>query len=255
VSSPEQVLPRPQRNDLFRALEKSGAPVSDFRLQAGSDSVPWLIVYHDSSQSSFLIQIHPHHFAPYGFLGNGDSSMGEDEKFQRYLNVVSTPELLGFHAAFADILPWEKVVPVVEKWALEAVRNSREDEETPDLWTEFRHSQQAFSASFENTPFTEVERQQVSVHIQQIKTYITTTYELSADQRSEVNERLDQIDEASRRLGRKDWLMAFTGAVFSLVLSDLIPQQAAQHILTLTLHGLGHLFGFGGTPPHLPPAG
>ena len=58
--------------------------------------------------------------------------------------------------------------------------------------------------------------------------FITNTYELSSDQLSEVNERPDEIAKASGRLGRKDWLMAFSGAVFSLVLSDLISPQASS---------------------------
>jgi hypothetical protein len=57
------------------------------------------------------------------------------------------------------------------------------------------------------------------------------------------------------RMGRKDWLMLFNGALFSLVLTDLIPAEAVQHILLMTLHGLGHLFGIGAPPMHLPHGG
>lgn len=97
-------------------------------------------------------------------------------------------------------LTWEEVVPLAEKWALAAVEGFREYEATPDLWTGFEHSRQLFVTPSDNTPFTEAEREQVCLQIQQIEVYITTTYELSADQVSDVNERLDQIKEASRRL-------------------------------------------------------
>ena len=69
---------------------------------------------------------------------------------------------------------------------------------------------------------------------------------------SRIEARLDEAEEASRRIGRKDWLMAFNGAVFSLILTDLLPAQAAEHILVMTLAGLGHLFGIGSPPQLLP---
>ena len=64
-----------------------------------------------------------------------------------------------------------------------------------------------------------------------------------------------QAEQASRHMGRKDWLMLFNGAVFSLILTDTISPNTAQHIILLTIHGLSHLLGIGGPPPHLPPSG
>jgi hypothetical protein len=47
--------------------------------------------------------------------------------------------------------------------------------------------------------------------------------------------------------------MAFNGAVFSLILTDLITPDTAQHVILMALHGIGHLFGIGEPPPHLRP--
>ena len=98
--------------------------------------------------------------------------------------------------------------------------------------------------------FDSEEQAKISEQIRQIKAYIRKTHQLSNEQFSHIEERLDEADQASRRIGRKDWLMMFNGAVFSLVLSDLIPPSAAYNILIVAVHGLGHLFGI--TPP-LPP--
>jgi hypothetical protein len=103
----------------------------------------------------------------------------------------------------------------------------------------------------ENTPFTASEQADVSEQIKQVRDYIRATFELTSEQISRVEETLNHAEEASRHMGRKDWLLLFNGAVFSLILTDLITPQAAQHILMLTVNGLGHLFGFGGAPPHL----
>lgn len=43
-------------------------------------------------------------------------------------------------------------------------------------------------------------------------------------------------------MGRKDWGLLFGGAVFSLILADVIPPAVAGHILMMIEHGIGHLF-------------
>jgi hypothetical protein len=64
--------------------------------------------------------------------------------------------------------------------------------------------------------------------------------------------RLANIEKTSKRPGRKDWLMASVGAVFSLVLADLIGRAVAQRIRLMLVEGLGHMFGLGGPPAQLP---
>jgi hypothetical protein len=200
VSSPEQVLPRPQRNDLFRALGKTGSPISEFRLEVDPRNSHALFIHHDSSQSYFLIGIAAHGFQILGgALENGDPAMRQFRSTERFWETLGTVASL-LRIRMEHDLTWEEVVPLAEKWALAAVEGFREYEATPDLWTGFEHSRQLFVTPSDNTPFTEAEREQVCLQIQQIEVYITTTYELSADQVSDVNERLDQIKEASRRL-------------------------------------------------------
>lgn len=165
-------------------------------------------------------------------------------------------------AYLQDMVSWEEVLSCVKTWTV-GIKNVLEEQEryrkTPDLWDGLHESKEFLGGqheqAFENSPFTDAEQAQISEQIQQIKAYIENTYELASEQMSHVEARLDEAEQASRRMGRKDWLLLFNGAVFSLILSDLIPPQAAQHVLLMALHGLGHLFGMGGPPPHLPPAG
>jgi hypothetical protein len=96
-----------------------------------------------------------------------------------------------------------------------------------------------------NTLFNIGEQAEISEQIQQIKAWIKKTYELSGEQWARVKARLDEADQASRRIGRKDWRIMFYGTGSSLILSNLIPPRAAQHILVLTVHGRAHLFGIG----------
>ena len=121
----------------------------------------------------------------------------------------------------------------------------------------FRRAAEALNsaedADASNAPFTQEEQLQISARIQEIKDDLKDRLALDADRLARVEATLDRIEEASGRVGRKDWLMMFNGAVFSLFLSDLIPQHAATHIVVMASTGLGHLFGIGSMPPSLPP--
>jgi hypothetical protein len=129
---------------------------------------------------------------------------------------------------------------------------------SPDAYEELRRTSDFLTSQpeqdVENTPFTSAEQAEVSAQVRRVEDYIKATFELTSEQISRVEETLSHAEEASRHLGRKDWLLLFNGGVFSLILTDMITPQAAQHIIMLTVQGLGHLFGFGGPPPHLPPA-
>ena len=126
---------------------------------------------------------------------------------------------------------------------------------TPDLWEELLAAKNLFGEQsgkdFGNAPFDGEEQAKISEQIRQIKVYIRKTYQLSNEQFSRIETRLDEADRASRRIGKNDWLMMFNGTLFSLVLSDLIPPSAVQNILIVAVHGLGQLFGI--TPPLPPP--
>jgi hypothetical protein len=52
-------------------------------------------------------------------------------------------------------------------------------------------------------------------------------------------------------MGRKDWLLVFMGTMWSVIITDLIPATAVQHIMVTVLQGLGHMFGIGISPPPL----
>jgi hypothetical protein len=254
---PQHQLSKYQRNDLFRAIESSGMPVTSFQIATCIDRgrgrnpyIPVTLIRHSSSGSIFGIK-------PFGHVG----PYAEEYYFRQQLgDGVPEEELFVKYQANELLLHWTDVLGYITNWA-RSIANSIEArqryERTPDLWDELYqardYSTAARGESIENTPFTSTEQARIYDQILQLKLYIKNTYELSSEQMSHVDARLDQAEQASHRIGRKDWILLFNGAVFSLILSDLIPPQAAQHILGLAIHGLGHLFGFGGPPPHLPP--
>ena len=143
---------------------------------------------------------------------------------------------------------WSNILEWARKWAQEV--------SAPDLWTDLRHSQASLVGpqydDLENTPFTYDEQKEIAAQLIQIKEAIKKTYSLSSEQMSRVEARLDEAEAASRRIGRKDWLLLFGGTLFTVMVTDLISPDIVQHILSMAIHGLGHLFGGNGNSLPVP---
>lgn len=131
----------------------------------------------------------------------------------------------------------------------------KDDVDTPDLWAELQREREVLTGAryegVENTPFTADERAEVARQLQEIKEYVTSTYSPTEGQILSLVARLDYVEEAAGRLGRKDWLLLFYGTMFGLIVDSLLMPEAVRNIIKITFHGLVHLFG-GGTPPQLP---
>jgi hypothetical protein len=163
--------------------------------------------------------------------------------------VVGNSELVRPYQAFT----WTQVRETVRRWAEEVKR----DVDTPDLWAELQREPEILTGAryeaAENTPFTPNEQAEIAKQLREIKEYVKKTYSLSSQQMSRVEARLDEAEAATRRIGRKDWLLLFFGVMFTVIVTALLPPEAVQHILTMARDGLDHLFDGGGRPPQLPP--
>lgn len=160
---------------------------------------------------------------------------------------------------------WSAVLEEVESWARAAQRlNQAEidaaaaEADLPDLWElgfdpEAASLVAAVNGSNDNRAFTAAEQAEIASQIRAIKELLSRNSELTAEQLSRIDARLDEVEEASHRLGRKDWIMLFGGGVFALILADAIPPDVAYGIFTGVMHGLTHLFISGHFPGALNP--
>jgi tetrahydromethanopterin S-methyltransferase subunit G len=94
-----------------------------------------------------------------------------------------------------------------------------------------------------NIPFSPDEQAEVSARLKEIAKSIKKVYKLTAEQSAKLDEKFEEAEKASRRMGRKDWGLLFGGAVLTLILSDTITPAIMGDILMMVQHGLGHLFG------------
>lgn len=147
---------------------------------------------------------------------------------------------------------WVEVEKTVWLWA----KDVEQDVATPDLWAELQAEREILTGAryedVENAPFNADEQAEIAEQLRQIKEFVKKTYSLSDSQRLSLEAKLDDIEAAAGRVGRKDWLLLVCGVMFSAIVTGLLPPEAVQEILAMLLHGLDHLFGGGGTPPLLP---
>ena len=139
---------------------------------------------------------------------------------------------------------WSEIVEAVASWAAEV------NPYTPDLWKD-RDQQYQLVTNQErineagNAPFDASEQAQIADQIRAIKSDLNQQGALT----QQVIAKLDEAEEASHRLGRKDWLNLFMGILLTLIITGLVTPEMVQHVLAMTLQCIGHLFGLGDGPP------
>lgn len=212
-----------QRNTIFEAIDAAGLDARECTFDYDDTGGR---ITHVPSESSFLLEGDAGHYTSTEVVG--EDSSGPSESFS-----------------------WTKVQERVRRWA----EKVKQDVDTPDLWGELQREREILTGprhdDVENTPFTSDEREEIAEQLRQIKELVKKTYSLSEAQMLTLEAKIDDLEAAAGRIGRKDWRLLFCGVMFTVIVTGLLSPEAVQHILVKVLHGLENLFG--GGPPQLPP--
>lgn len=96
-----------------------------------------------------------------------------------------------------------------------------------------------------NTPFTLEERQQISLSIEQIRIEIATRPDVSEEQLAFISKKLSEMEAASERLGRKDWINLALGTLTSIVVTAALETAAAKALFSAAGAAFSWLFDAG----------
>lgn len=213
------------RNAIFDAVTAGGLDARDCTFDYDDEGGR---ITHRPSLSYFLLAGDPGHYTATAVVGEGTAWPSES-------------------------FSWTKVEERVRRWAEEVKR----DIDTPDLWRELQREREILTGTryeeIENTSFTADEQAEIAEQLRQIKEFAKNTYSLSEAQMLSLEAKLDDIQSAAGRVGRKDWQLLFCGVMFTVIVTGLLPPEAVQHILIMALHGLEHLFSVGSRPLLPPP--
>jgi hypothetical protein len=203
-----------QRNQIFEAIQAAGLDPGEFNL---NDSETEVTIKHKWSMSCFIVKRESAYYVGQSLVGDG---------------------------AVWPTGPssWQTLLPRISRW-LEEVK---QDLNTPDLWAELQRDAKLLGAGSsmvtENTPFTADEQREIAERLKSLGEYVSVMHSLSKAQIQTLEEKLDYLIDASTRLGRKDWLIVFIGAILSYVFGAAILPESAHTIFTTFLRGIGLLY-------------
>lgn len=213
------------RNPVIEAVEKGGLARWECTFDFSDDGGG--CITHAPSGSSFVVK------GPFGHFTT-TTVVGE-----------TAPQQL-------EAFTWPTVEERVERWA----RDVKRDADTPDLWAQLQREREILTGtryeSVGNVPFSSEELAVIADQLRQIKESVSSTYALSEVQMLHLEAKLDDIAAAASRMGRKDWALWVSAALLGALVQGVLPPEVVQHIINMTIAGLGHLLGGGGTPPLLP---
>jgi len=104
----------------------------------------------------------------------------------------------------------------------------------PDLWRQLEQQSKVAelaSRTVENTPFSADERIYLSEQLETIRTKIIQTHQLETHQIEFLTERMEYLEEALNRFGRKDWLNLVFGVLATIVVSAAFAPEVTSNLL------------------------
>ena len=140
-------------------------------------------------------------------------------------------------------LAWDQILAFLRDWADEINHATR----TPEFWDELKEAQAAIAtvdaSDADNTPFSEAEQEQIRAAFTASIEAARQHHALPEEHVAAIAEGVRELVEASRTLGRKDWLAMVGSAGFGWIASNLVPGNVAVHIVGLALREVAHMFG------------
>ncbi len=141
-----------------------------------------------------------------------------------------------------EVSIWDEVANEFKEW-IEVV--SREHIE-PDLWLLSRSDKKLVAEKIddlENTKFQPDEIQRISGAITEVREFLFSSSTYSEAQRKFIETRLQHLQDASNRLGRKDWITLAMGTLANIVVGAAFAPETARELLRTAGALLGWVVG------------
>lgn len=144
---------------------------------------------------------------------------------------------------------WENQEQCVAEWLRNIKREIRAEALLEATAGQRKLAEVASSSQTSNTPFTPEEREYIAGRIREIKQYLAEN--LPPGQMQAIATQLDELVDASRNTGRRQWMLLAVGTVVNAVIQYGIQPNVANQLLRLVYSFFGHLLTGGAPPPQL----
>jgi hypothetical protein len=223
--SDDAVLLKSQRNTLFQIVRASGFEPREFHWEQRSAPSDGAVVHldqlvHDPSGYFFMTGRHP----------EGGWYLAFSPADDRPVYIVRLSE-------------WSEVLDVVPNW-LEFIRR---EFEVPDLWAAVVEESRALvtaATDDDNRPFAADEREVILERLDEIRRFLVETHELSQEQVGAMLRRLDYLQEASTRMGRKDWLNIAWSVLFGTAVTLGLGSGGFHELMRFASAALRPILGY-----------
>ena len=146
---------------------------------------------------------------------------------------------------------WDKKLALFDFWLKllkEFLSAIAEYHTTPDLWSSI-HSERAVLERFaagglENRPFTLEEQKYIAVQLRELEAFIIRAGQAQESSLKQIESRLGYLEEASGRMGRKDWLGILIATVFAIIVSGVFAPDRANELMGFAAALFQSLYGF-----------
>lgn len=216
-------LLRSQKNQIFALANETGIHTQDF---AWSKVKPkW-----DSDKFTLVERI-THKPTGYHFT------------FDRYQNEAhprySPSKLSLAEYDSSKCISWEEVLIQVTSW----LSILKDEVLLPDLWQASLDDKKLVAASIDdlqNSPFNPSEQKRIKIAIGELRNFLHSTSANTTEQLMFIDTRLKHLEDASLRLGRKDWITLAMGTLTNIVVGTALAPEAARELVRTA----GALFGW-----------
>jgi hypothetical protein len=118
---------------------------------------------------------------------------------------------------------------------LKYLAEEEEDSMIPDLWSgiNWASSNTTNIQTLQNTPFSSAEQARITESLSELEREVREQGFLSEEQLNLLHEQVKYLVDASKRLGRKDWIIAAAGALMSYTLQVGLTSEHAIQLLRM----------------------
>jgi hypothetical protein len=228
-----KTFPKKYKNPLFEQIQEKGLNPIDFigrdfpEDETNQHKSSYLIQYKNS-YLRFLITYFPMTYLP--------TSIGDFSFKCSYFSRSGIEEL-------PSKFPY--IQRAFSTWLDDVKKYQEEEEDAPDLWEQmdtykdFIISPSPLEIDFH--PFSEVEKVQVLVGISEFQRLIAENYNLTEEQQSEINKRLDYIKAAVDRLNRFDWKALTYSTIIGITITLTLDTESGRALFRLFQQAFQHI--------------
>ena len=208
------LLLRSQQNELHREIQRLRVPASDFKWQ------------EELSQFSREVNVAVLVHVPTKF----DLVFDKEKNASSWFAVASPHDEMIGRGYLGRAGDWQSMFEIAKGWLAVVAKEHFE----PNLW-HLNDVERALGApafdEMDNRKFSEIELSRIESALVELKAFLVATSGHTGEQNSFITLRLTHLEDASKRLGRKDWITLAMGTLTNIIVGVALAPDAARELL------------------------